>query len=108
MSYIYHQEILFEIIVLISKLVPYYSFYIKKVSVDKLQLKQTELDRKYNSTFPETEDAIKLIRSSLNANFKYTLLEVEDHKLEVPEISTTKKDLGQACVYDAIFTDNPL
>ena len=105
---IYKGDLLFEVVVLISKLVPQYTYYVSRNYVNRQEIRTEETGKKTNEAFPEIEAEISFIISTLQKHFQYTLIQESDYNIVILDISTNNKSLGKATIFDAIFTDSKI
>lgn len=106
--FIQKDNLLFEFVLHISLLVKLYAYYVKKHLVFKEAIYTKEIDMRENDVFEEIEEEGRFIIQSLKMHFAYSILSKNDYNLIVPDISTKNKDLGQATIYNAIFSDTVL
>lgn len=94
----------FEMVIHISLLVNYYSFYAKKYRWDKASGRSTFLEKINNDVFPEIEPEWKIILDKLKTHYPdYQIMPEEYSKVSLLDISTVNQDLGEVTIHHAVF-----
>lgn len=106
--YTFQQELLYEIVIHISKMVDYHSFYVKKIFVDKINIYSKELEKAINTGFPEIESELEFILNAIKLHYGFPLMPRDISEIPVPDISTLQKDLGKTTIFDAVFAGSEL
>jgi hypothetical protein len=103
--YIYQGDNLFEIVVHVSRIVRYYYYLIKKLTVDQAKVTTTQIDAVTNSMFSEIDTQVHAIIQTIEDIYNYSLMSQEAAETVLPNISTKNRNLGEATIFHAIFAD---
>lgn len=101
--YIFKQDLIYEVTIHISKLADYYSFYVKKAFVDKINLYTKELEKVMNTGLPEIETEIEFILNAIQRHFNHSLIPQHISDTLIPDICTQDKGFGKTTIFDALF-----
>jgi hypothetical protein len=66
-----------------------------------------ELEKKWNEALIDAEEEFHFMLERVQKHFpNYEIMPEDYNDVVVPDISTSGKDLGQATIFDAVFSDN--
>lgn len=106
--FIHMGDFLFELVLYVSRLCELYTFYCKKHQVDSSKLRTTEIEKRVNKCFKEIKAECDFMFMQLDKYFDYDLADENWYHTLIPTIATRNKDLGQATIFNAFFSDTEL
>lgn len=106
--YLYRSDLLFEVVVHIARILPYFFYSAKKLLVNIAQIKTTEVRSVDNSAFPEIRDEVEIIVKEITTIYNYEIMPVQFANKLLPDISTKNKNLGEATIFHAVFSDTDI
>ena len=106
--YCYTNNLLFEIVVHISRMVEYFFFLVKKNSVNVHLVQTKQIGVAINSAFEEVEEEMQFIIAAIKDVYNYNIMPEELAYTQLPFIATRNKTLGQSTVFNAVFADTEL
>jgi hypothetical protein len=106
--YLYRGDLLFEVVVHISRILPYFFYSAKKLLVNMAQIRTTKVQSINNGAFSEILDEVENTVKAIKAIYNYQIMPVELAHTLVPHISTKNKGLQEATIFHAVFADTDI
>lgn len=103
--YLHRTNLLFEIVINISKIAPIYTYSVKELEVDKKNIRTTLVSTYVNEWPLMLENDCKFILKSITIKFPYEIVDKSYHDQIIHDVSTINKPIGEATFFDVFFAD---